>query len=250
MSWKGVINNTIVKIFEANTEENANNIARIISLPEVMEFFPRLFFQKGNYLIVEWVEGICLDKLIQSDRQMYIKKIYEFQVRLHQTKYQPTQPCTFDYIDYLISRYKKFGGPFIQDNPDIRDLPEKFAQFAPAENRLFHLDITPVNIVITQNDELKIIDNELLGYGPYYPFDFFNTYHSLQFVNGSQDYLELIQGGSKEVIHWIQENEDLVMSIWNLRILGGSMQSSKSLRALTESYKKISTHPIVQLFDK
>jgi hypothetical protein len=123
------------------------------------------------------------------------------------------------------------------------------ADFPQCENKYFHLDVTPRNIVLHKK-KMKIIDNELLGFGMFFPFDFFNTYHSIQFFSCADEYLSLIRDHEMDNLRWILDQKEHFMKIWNLRVIGSSIQSKHRFSSMLHPSESLINHPIFQWLEK
>jgi serine/threonine protein kinase len=250
LSWKGKLEGVPVKIYEAFNPDHARTVADIMQLADLQELFPTLYLRKEKYLVVEWVDGILLESVMTKDSIEYIQQIFWLQHRIHHCYQKILQPDFFHYFAYLFSRYKKYVGPFDHSHTQfLMSISDTGSLQLPGANRFFHLDITPTNIVL-QKGKLKVIDNELLGFGIYYPFDYFNTYHAIKLHPGADEYLRLIRDHEMDHLRWILDYKESFLTMWNLRMVGSSIQSGHRFSAMLRSSEQPLSHPIFEFLEK
>ncbi len=245
MSWKGMIGKEKVKIVETGNSDHARTVYEIMCMPDLKEFFPQPAFRVDKYIVLEWVEGTPLDKVFMHHADKYVEDLFWFQHTLHRSLSKLGSPYRYSYFDYLNTRYDKFAGPFC-GNGARHEWPDPSSDNVPS--RFFHLDITPNNVIV-QGNRLKIIDNELLGYGIYYPFDFFNTYDAIKEYRCAGHYLRLISQNSGDYLDWTLDYKDSVLYHWKLRVCGAAMQSRESDAPILSNALVLDTHPILKLLE-
>ncbi len=250
LSWKGKFDGLPIKIFEAFNNDHARTVADIMQLEDLQDLFPKFYHRKDKYLIVEWVDGLPVENLMTNQSKKHIQQIFWLQHRIHHSLSTIFQPYSFNYYEYLVSRYIKFVGPFDHGNVQfLRSISQPGADFPLCENRLFHLDITPQNLVLHKG-QMKVIDNELLGFGIYYPFDYFNSYHAIKRYPWADEYLRLIREHEMDLLRWILDCKELFMNLWNLRMIGSSIQSGHRFSSLLRSSESPLSHPIFEFLEK
>jgi thiamine kinase-like enzyme len=248
-SWFGEMDRQPIKIYQAAGPAHAQFIQRLSSHPALERYFPKVLHVQGSHVVAEWIQGTPLNaRLIQKDNRLILKTA-QMQTLLHMTTLQEVPPG-FDYSSFLQDRLKKYLGPFspVQTILNMTALCRNHASLGQTA-RISHPDITPRNLVIeSETGELKLIDNELLGYNDYYLIDLFNTYHSFDGVEDAGNaYIEAyrISGGD---LSPLLEQPDLFLALWKLRRIGSLLQSGRMGEALqlaeTSDTNKIALHPL------
>lgn len=142
-SAKGFVKNIKVKIYEV-FDQNQGNLRQFVSNHyELSKFFPKLITFNKRYIIEEWVNGPTLKELEKKniDKSNEVKNFIKLIWSINYDKE------VFDYISYIHDRVKK------KNNFDLKKIPM----------RINHNDLSLENIILTDK-ELKIIDNEFLGF--------------------------------------------------------------------------------------
>lgn len=251
LSWSASCGGIKVKIYQAFSPGQANFIEQVSALEGVAAFFPRVFFRKGEYLVVEWVVGRPLNELSWTNNSKWIDQIAGLQSKLH--NYHCSNESTdFDYSTFLTERLLKYLGPFAL-SPALQTMLD-IARIPPADSKahLGHFDMTPSNIVVDpKSGRLKLIDNELLAQCSYYPMDFFNTYRALENSHSMQrrytrSYLELCDN-----LDFVLENKRFFQALWGLRVVGAMLQSGEFNGALEMADELLDyEHPFFTALEK
>lgn len=238
ISLKGVWNGKDVKIFECASPEHAQFIAEIITKKPYRIFFPEVYQVHESFIVSQWIIGQEIKPRWLRKRQIYSKQLGELLNLLHGTLIEG--PSKFDYVEDLIKpRFehccqtlglRKFQEDVLQSwriMSQLVDVPS-----------LSHPDLSPANIILTSEGNLKVIDNELLGasFAPW--FDLLNVLFFLG-EKPIKDFhlqravitplLELIQAGYNKHL----------LSMWLMRFIGARFVAGD-----IEGVLKIANFPI------
>jgi serine/threonine protein kinase len=253
LSWSGWLGRQRVKIYQTFSHDQASFIQQVSEHPGLGSYFPRVFYRRNEYLVVEWVKGKTVDLREIRRHPSWIEQIAELQVTLHHQRITVEQ-VGFDYLSFLKNRLLRYLGP-IEPTDAIQSILQIVRDWRPfGQCNLCHPDITPSNLMIqTTTRRLKLIDNELLTQSVYYPIDLFNTHKSLGPRLGS-DLLE------PYLVHYVENGGDLTLlaeheqffcALWHLRLIGSSLQNGAIGEAfqLAQQYVEghAEAHPLIQL---
>lgn len=223
----GYLAQSKVKLYEAESPGHAAFIQAVSNHPELSRYFPRVFERSGRLLVTEWVHGTRL----APER---LDKAAGIQLEIHGTEIFAFPPPEYDYWrDFIRPRFLR-AAPFL--NPDLVEsvLEKVDAAWESGTGVLMHPDVTPANIVATQEGDLRIIDNELLTIGAIPELDVCNTAYSMGRRLGSRyaDAYFRARGFPSA------ERLEVLRAAWLARSVGTAFASGKLDRidALTEAY--------------
>ncbi len=155
-SAKGYYKGKKVKVFGL-MDKNQGNLLKFMSKhKDLKKYFPNLVSYDKNYAVEEWVEGKTLRELsIKKDISKYKNIIKTVVNKMLKTKYSIK---TFNYIDLIFSRVN-----------------EQKIKYKKIPIKLNHNDLSLDNIILDNYGQLKIIDNEFLGYNDGWIFNLKNS---------------------------------------------------------------------------
>jgi len=219
ISLKGVWNGKDVKIFECSSPEHANFITEIITKEPYRVFFPEVYHVHESFIVSQWVIGQEIKPRWLRKRQIYSRQLGELLDLLHDTSIEG--PSKFDYVeDFIKPRFEHCCQTLglMKFQEDVLQSWGIMSQLVDAPS-LSHPDLSPANIILTPEGNLKIIDNELLGASSAPWFDLLNVlfflgekpikeFHLLRAV--VTPLLDLIQAGYNEHL----------LSMWLMRFIG------------------------------
>jgi len=219
ISLKGVWNGKDVKIFECASPEHANFIAEIITKEPYRGFFPEVYQVHESFIVSQWIVGQGIKPHWLRNKQIYSKQLGELLNLLHGTLIEG--PSKFDYVEDLIKpRFEHCCQTLglIKFQEDVLQSWRIMSQLVDVPS-LSHPDLSPANIILTPEGNLKIIDNELLGASSAPWFDFLN----ILFFLGEKPIKEshLLHAVVTPLLDLIQAgyNEHL-LSMWLMRFTG------------------------------
>lgn len=235
LSWKALMDDLPVKIYECFNETQAILIQQLSQEPTVKGYFPECFLRQKRFLVVEWVQGTALTWPAISRNPSILQQITRLQAGLHRCQATLDTMTNCHYLQFLKSRIEKFKGP-LPINKAIQKIYYHLDESLPhMPQRISHPDITASNLVL-DNDEndIKIIDNELLTRSSFYLFDLFNTHFSFRRIKRPEfqtDYLASYcrEGGDLTAL---VEHAEAFSALWHLRMISTRLQRGKFSQAL------------------
>jgi hypothetical protein len=158
-TWKG----RGVKIVECANVEHALFVAGLMADGEHTRFFPEVFGVHDQFLVTGWVSGkqLTARHLIRSDA--LLGQLVELLDSIHcQT---PRNPAGFDYVeDHIRPRFRRsccalgLTG-FLERVENSWEVLKRLAD----RPYVSHPDLSPANMILTTEGQVKIVDNELLN---------------------------------------------------------------------------------------
>lgn len=233
LSWQAKIGEDQFKIYQSFSEKQAKFIKNISELPKFSLFFPQVYCQHKEYLVVKWIKGEQVNERIVNKSPNIIEDIAKLQVGFHKSDITKNSVNSgFDYINHLKSRLSKYLGP-IKVPKNIQRLLDMVGECDVQHNvKISHADVTLKNLIVDSNTHtVKLIDNEYLSFNNYYLIDVFNTYRSLRdYKKYRNKYLCAYHefGGN---LSPIIDNSQFFQSLWALRILVTLIQAGYINRA-------------------
>lgn len=144
-----------IKLFEAASPQHAEFIAAVSSrLPDL---FPKVLELRGAWVIAEWVSGQPI-KVDVEERQAAVLQ------RIHSLPLQELPDTDFCYMrDFIVPRYLRaatLAGTVVQQDEIVAQIE------CPTDLKIvMHPDISPDNLLETDEGRVVCIDNELLCVG-------------------------------------------------------------------------------------
>ena len=230
LSLKGVHKNKKVKIFECYNNAHANFLRAVMCHPLYAEFFPKVYGVQGSIIISEWVDGQTLEARHVRNDEAALKKIEHFFEVIHGDI--PPEIAKLDYgfdysKDFLETRFTHCCHTLGLHDFCERVLLSVNKAYEKSSVQLSHSDISPQNILITQdNAQLKIIDNELMGMSSFHHFDLINlSYFLADKKTEPPEHEKKLYEDTRNALSCL--NEEDVMNIWLMRHIGAKFQSGQ-----------------------
>ena len=144
-----------VKLYEAHSASHAEFIAAMTAI--MPDTFPRVLELREAWVMAEWVEGSPLDPDRQDLQAGLLKKIQATPIA------ELPLPDFCYWSDYLIPRFQRAAALAGRQDQAQRILDELETDPQPAG--VMHPDLSPANLLQTDDGRLVSLDNELLSMG-------------------------------------------------------------------------------------
>lgn len=184
VSLSGTFKDQKVKIYSTRSLAQTNLITvleRRLRKSEVK--FPTIVAKDQNYIAEKWISGTNCSKLNHNKLVDPISSmLHKFQNDHNDIVTSETFKGAFDYLgDYLFRRIKPWVGLY-----DLDDIQKDWQhEFEISKNlvqpKLSHPDLSPNNLIISNNGNIYVIDNELVGIGNGWILDIYNSNLKLKF---------------------------------------------------------------------
>ena len=183
LSFSGTLNNgNKVKVYQSFNEKQINLRKEIGEECKTMDvLFPKVLFNDENFIVEEWIMGKTFSKLKPRIIDEFALKVINFLEVLHfDSKFiniAKKNGDTFCYLsDYLFMRLK----PWNQWLPVERLLEKwhesKLETHNLIESKISHPDLSLTNIILSKDEKIYIVDNELIGSGKGWLLDGKNSF--------------------------------------------------------------------------
>jgi serine/threonine protein kinase len=219
ISLRGVWSGKDVKIYECASPEHAEFTAEMTTKKPYRVFFPEVYHVHESFIVSQWVIGQEIKPRWLRSKPVYSKQLGELLSLLHGTFIEG--PSKFDYIEDLIRPRFEHCCQTLGLMKLKEDVLESWRIMSQLVNgpSLSHPDLSPANIILNPQGNLKIIDNELLGASSAPWFDLLNIlyflgekpikeFHLLHTV--IEPLLKLIEAGYNKHL----------LSMWLMRFVG------------------------------
>lgn len=219
ISLRGIWNGKDVKIFECANPEHANFVAEVTTKEPYCVFFPEVYHVHESFIVSQWVTGNEIKPRWLREKEIYSKQLGELLNLLHGASMEG--PSKFDYVeDFIKPRFEHCCQTLglIEFQNEVLKSWHIMSQLVDVPS-LSHPDLSPANIILTPEGNLKIIDNELLGASSAPWFDLLNILfflgkkpiNEINLLNSViRPLLELIEAGYNKHL----------MSMWLMRKIG------------------------------
>lgn len=226
-----------VKLYEAANEEHAVFIESVSRHRDLLHALPATHARQSCFIAAAWAEGKTLaDSLRKGSREDLLSRLCRLQADIHTVRAADLPPPGFDYWQDLIRpRFVRAGA--LANKAGITSKAIDIFESAAIQDskRLLHPDLTPVNIVIDNNDNFVVIDNELVTIGALPLIDVLNTAYSLRARLGLgaarayiKSYLTLTD---KNDLY--REQKPALESFWAARMIGSAFVAGKTARMIS-----------------
>lgn len=181
LSLSGYVGEQKVKVYTAHSEKHAQLLRHIHSLNFSSCQLAPLITTEGRLIVEAWVAGEAVDNLKGGSRQQAHDQVSSFLSELAtqslHTKSLNSVRDEFCYLqNYLVERlsewrYHREVGSFLDE------WLEDYQVLQPTlEKRITHPDLSARNLIVDSSTGcVRIIDNELLGYGHGWILDWQNS---------------------------------------------------------------------------
>lgn len=254
LSWRAHLDGRPVKIYECHSAEQAEFLEAVATRPELGPDFPAPVARRGALLIVEWVAGQPISRRDLERDPRLLARLAQMQARLHAVASQELPEPSFSYPEWLTRRWRRRQGvlPFQEALDRLLEILEGAAP--DLEPRISHPDVSGANLVVEAPGAApRLVDNELLSAGPWYPVDLLATHHS--FGAGSRQglaraYLEAYaEAGGRTAA--LAEHGRYFEALWRLARIGSLLQDGAFGHAAAEARSCLegaaAAHPLVVL---
>ena len=222
ISLSGTLDNgKKVKIYESFKSSQINLRKKVgDQLKNEDVLLPSLIAKDENFIVEEWIEGKNLSKINPDYLEKHSCRVINFLKKIH---------SDYDFIE--ISNYNKNAFCYLSEYLLIR--LKKWERWNPVENllkewlesnletdgiiqsRVSHPDLSLSNIILTPEEKLYIVDNELIGVGKGWLLDERNS-----FFRGKINQPEL----DKKCKYFYNLS-------WKLRLVGSAIDQGDFFRA-------------------
>ncbi len=222
ISLAGTLNNgKKVKVYESS---NPNQIKLRKILGDQLNnediLLPSILTYDENFIVEEWIGGTSFSQLKPKFLNEYSEKFINFMNKIHYdikfNKIADLYQDSFCYLsDYLVMRLKPW-----QNWAPVRTLLEEWEKSnleteQLIKARISHPDLSLSNIILSQDNRIYIVDNELIGSGKGWLLDERNSFFrekviSPKFRNPTKNFFELS---------------------WKLRLVGSAIDQGDFYRA-------------------
>jgi thiamine kinase-like enzyme len=184
VSLSGTFKDQKVKIYSTRSLAQTNLITALgYRLRDSEVKFPTIIAKDQNYIAEKWISGINCSKLNSNKLVDPIRSIlYKFQNEYNDIVTSEVYKDAFDYLgDYLVERIKPWIGLY-----DLKDIQQDWLhEFEISKNtiepKLSHPDLSPNNLILSNNGNIYVIDNELVGIGNGWILDIYNSNLDIKF---------------------------------------------------------------------
>jgi len=153
-----------VKIYEAANPTHAEFIEWVSNESEVRDIFPEIRRRRGAILYAEWVTGESFNpNSPDPSTKEWLDKLLELEICLRRFKMPVGINTGFDYWnEYILPRFERFAVLFKAEDlvPQIQNRIRIANETGPL--CLENPDITHRNVIISTDNFLRLIDNDLL----------------------------------------------------------------------------------------
>jgi len=227
-SFRVVLKNRSLKCYECWTSRHAQRVAVITKTLINNDIpFPKVIFTSDRYVVAEWIEGTCLDKMVSIFDENLLRMLAKYQSRIHNCPYPREIALDWDdysYIDFLLVRLLLMSNDYVPKDVLIKVIEIFNKEKLKLNLRITHPDFTLRNIVF-RNGTFVLIDNETLNVDKGYEYDILNTQRiGLSCLNPKiqENYLALyLKHGS---LGTLKDNDNFWKVIWELRMAGKYFQ--------------------------
>ena len=182
--------------------------------------FPPIISNDDNFIIEEWIEGKTLAKINPKIIEQHRENIKQFLKKIHNDPFfceiANNNLNSFCYLkDYLIPRLKLWEN-WLPIKKLINQWQDSYSNIEnKIDSRISHPDLSLSNIILSKDNKIYIIDNELLGVGKGWILDRRNSFFRKEFPTPSSD----------------PEKNNFYNLSWKLRLVGSSLDNGDFHRA-------------------
>ena len=244
VSMRGKWSGRDVKIFECANDEHASFVANLMSDGPCARFFPAVYGVYSRFVVCEWLSGKQLTPRDLSRSRAALDQIMDLLDIIHSQT--PTTIVGFDYVeDHIRPRFgrscRALGlAEFLVRVENSWNVMKGLADRA----YISHPDLSPANMIVTNDGQVKIVDNELLNVSRAPWFDQMHVVHFIgdTSVRGARSLVSFLEPLLK-----ITKNghNGHLLDMWLMRI-GGAKFVDGDVRGVVE----IAALPIKELFKK
>ena len=182
--------------------------------------FPPVLATDGNFIVEEWITGKTLSAKKPHSLEKYSERLINFLEKIHYdsdfNKIANTHKNSFCYLsDYLIMRLKPWEKWIPVENLLKAWIEADFETEETIKSRISHPDLSMSNIVLSPDEKIYIVDNELIGTGKGWLLDERNS-----FFRGKVS--------SKSLVKSIK---NFYLLSWKLRLVGSAIDEGDFYRA-------------------
>ena len=182
--------------------------------------FPPILATDGNFIVEEWITGKILSATKPQSLEKHSERLINFLEKIHYDsdfiKIANTHKNSFCYLsDYLIMRLK----PWRKWNP-VENLLKAWIESdleteKTIKSRISHPDLSMSNIVLSPDEKIYIVDNELIGTGKGWLLDERNSFFR----------------GKVSTKNLVKSIKNFYLLSWKLRLVGSAIDEGDFYRA-------------------
>ena len=231
--WKG----KDVKIFECANREHALFVAGLMADEAGSRFFPDVYGVHNELVITGWVFGKQLTSRDLIRSHSLLDQIADLLGIIHSRP--PVNPTGFDYVeDHIRPRFRRscraLGLVEFLDRVEnswsvMRELADR--------TYISHPDLSPANMIVTKDGQVKIVDNELLNVSR---APWFDQMHVVHFIGDTSI------RGAQSLVSFLEPLLEIIKSGYNGHLLdmwlmrmGGAKFVGGDVRGVVE----LAAHP-------
>ncbi len=232
ISLRGKLDGREVKIVEYANREHASFAADLMSGEAAFRYFPEVYGIHDEFVVSGWVSGRKVtprDILRSADHRGQLREFLDI---LHGMP--PSGPAGFDYVeDLILPRFARACRAL--GLADLLDRVEKsWLAVKELADRAYisHPDLSPANMIVEKNGQLKFVDNELLNVSRSPWFDEMHIVHFLGDGSiGGAGSLTVFLKPLMEIVE--QGHNGHLMDMWLMR-MGGARFVSGSVKEVVD----------------
>lgn len=244
VSMRGKLNGRDVKIFECANGEHASFVASLMAEGPGSRFFPDVYGVHKEFVVSEWVSGRQLTSRDLVRSQTLIGQLEDVLGIIHGQS--PESSAGFDYVeDHIRPRFAR-GCRALGLARFFNRVENSWSVMRGLSSRPFisHPDLSPANMIVTKQGQVKIVDNELLNVSRAPWFDQMHVVHFIgdtsakgarSMVGFLNPLLEMIENG---------HNGHLI-DMWMMR-MGGAHFVTGNVKGVVE----MANEPITERLEK
>jgi hypothetical protein len=220
VSMRGNCSGREVKIFECANDEHASFVANLMSDGACSRFFPDVYGVHSRFVVTAWVTGKQLTQRDLMRSRTALDQVRDLLDIIHSQT--PPTFAGFDYVeDHIRPRFARSCRAL--GLADFLDRVENsWSAMRGLVDRAYisHPDLSPTNLVVTRDGQVKVVDNELLNVSRAPWFDQMHVVHfigdtSMRGVRSLLSFLEPLLEITKN------GHNGHLLDMWLMRIGGG-----------------------------
>ena len=210
-----------VKVYESfnyNQIQLRKKLGKQLKNEDVL--FPNLITNDKNFIVEEWISGKSFSAIKPNGLEKHSERLINFLEKIHYdsdfNKIATTYKDSFCYLsDYLIMRLKPWRKWIPVENLLNAWIEANLETEKTIKSRISHPDLSLSNLILSPDEKIYIVDNELIGTGKGWLLDERNS-----FFRGKVNPKKLIDNTKK-----------FYSLSWKLRLVGSAIDEGDFYRA-------------------